>query len=52
MANLDPRGMAGRNNEEDHQTLLHTKSVSSGLMVSEKMIFEVSLAATRFYINI
>ena len=30
MANLDPRGMVGRINVEDHQTLLHTKSVSSG----------------------
>ena len=29
MANLDPRGMVGRINVEDHQTLLHTKSVSS-----------------------
>ena len=26
----DPRGMVGRINVEDHQTLLHTKSVSSG----------------------
>ena len=25
-----PRGMVGRINVEDHQTLLHTKSVSSG----------------------
>ena len=30
MASLDPRGMVGRVNVEDHQTLLHTKSVSSG----------------------
>ena len=30
MANLDPRGMVGRINVEDHQTLLHTTSVSSG----------------------
>ena len=29
MANLDPRGMAGRIYVGDHQTLLHTKSVSS-----------------------
>ena len=27
---LDSRGMVGRTNVEDHQTLLHTKSVSSG----------------------
>ena len=27
--NLDSRGMVGRINVEDHQTLLHTKSVSS-----------------------
>ena len=52
MANLDPMGMVGGINVEDHQTLLHTKSVSSvGLMVSEKKIFEGSLA-TWFYINI
>ena len=30
VANLDPRGMVGRINVEDHQTLPHTKSVSSG----------------------
>ena len=30
VANLDPRGMVGRINFENHQTLLHTKSVSSG----------------------
>ena len=30
VANLDPWGMVGRINVEDHQTLLHTKSVSSG----------------------
>ena len=30
MANLDPRGMVGRINVEDHQTLLHTKPSSSG----------------------
>ena len=51
MANLDLRGMVGRINVEDHQKLLHTKSVSSGLMVSEKKSFEGSLA-TGFYVNI
>ena len=30
VANLDPRSMVGRIIVEDHQTLLHTKSVSSG----------------------
>ena len=30
MVNWDPRGMVRRINVEDHQTLLHTKSVSSG----------------------
>ena len=30
MANLDPRGMVGRIYVGDYQTLLHTKSVSSG----------------------
>ena len=30
MANLDPRGIVGRIYVGDHQTLLHTKSVSSG----------------------
>ena len=30
VASLDPRDMAGRINVEDHQTLLYTKSVSSG----------------------
>ena len=44
MANFDPRGMVGRINVEDHQTLLHTTSVSSCLMVSEKKIFEGSSA--------
>ena len=45
VANLDPRGVVGRINVEDHQTLLHTKSVIAlGLMVSEKKIFECSLA--------
>ena len=27
---FDPRGMVGRTNVDDHQTLLHTKSVSPG----------------------
>ena len=40
--------MVGRNNVEDHQTLLHDNYVS--LMVSEK-ISEGSLA-TQFYINL
>ena len=43
--------MVGRINIEEHQTLLHTKYVSSGPHGSEKKIFEGSLA-TRFYINI
>ena len=30
VANLDPRGMVGRIYVGEHQTLLHTKSVSSG----------------------
>ena len=30
VASLVPRGVVGRINIEDHQTLLHTKSVSSG----------------------
>ena len=30
VANLAPGGMVGRMNVEDHQTLLHNKSVSSG----------------------
>ena len=30
VANLDPRNMVVRINVEDHKTLLHTKSVSSG----------------------
>ena len=30
IANLDPRGMVGRIYVGDHQTLLHTKSVSCG----------------------
>ena len=29
VADLNPRGMVGRINVEDHKTLLHTKSVSS-----------------------
>ena len=51
MANLDPRGMVGRINVEDHQILLHTKSVSSGPHGFREEDFEGSLA-TRFYINI
>ena len=43
--------MVGRINVEDHQTLLHTKSASSGPQGSENRIFEGSLA-TQFYINI
>ena len=30
VASLDPRDMVGRINVEDHQTLLHIKSVSAG----------------------
>ena len=30
VVSLDPRGMVGRIYVGDHQTLLHTKSVSSG----------------------
>ena len=44
MVNLDPSDMVGRINVEDHQILLHTKSLALGLMVSEKKIFEASLA--------
>ena len=51
MANLDPRGMVGRINVEDHQTWLQTKSVSSGPHGFREEDFEGSLA-TRFYINI
>ena len=51
VANLDPRGMVGRIYVGDQQTLLDSKSVSSGIMVSEKKIFESSLAI-QFYIKI
>ena len=34
---MDPRGTVGRNNKEDHYTLLHTKYKS--LVVSKKKIF-------------
>ena len=50
MAHLDPRGMVGRINVENHQTLLHPKSVSSGPYGFREEDFEDSLA-TRFYIN-
>ena len=39
VANLDSRGMVGRIYVGDHLTLLHTKYLSSGPMVSEKKIF-------------
>ena len=42
--------MVGRINVEDHQTLVHTKSVL-GLMVSENKSFESSLG-TQSNINI
>ena len=43
VANLDPSSMISRIYVRDHQTLLHTNSVSSMPHGSEK-IFEVSLA--------
>ena len=30
LANLDPRGLIGRTDVGDHQTLLHTKHISCG----------------------
>ena len=47
MANLDPRGMEGRIYIGDNQTLLHIKLLALGLMVSEKQMFEGSLAGMR-----
>ena len=41
MASLDPRGMVGRIYVGDHLSLLCTKYLSLGLMVSMKKIFEV-----------
>ena len=40
IASLDPGGMVGRIYVGDHQTLLHTKYISVGLMVLEKKIFK------------
>ena len=42
MANLDPRGLIGNIYIGDHYRLLHTKYISSGLMVSEMKIFKLS----------
>ena len=39
MASLDPRVLIGGIYVGDHLTLLHTKSITVGLMVSEKKIF-------------
>ena len=50
MANLDPRGMVGRIYVEDHQTLLHTKSVSSGPCGFREEDFE-GFIAIQFYIR-
>ena len=50
MADLDPRGMVGRIYVGDHQHRYFLMS-ALGLMVSEKKIFEGSLA-TQLYINI
>ena len=43
MANWDPRGMVCRIYVGDHLTLLHTKYLALGLMVSEKKIFKYLL---------
>ena len=51
VANLDLRGMFGRIKVEDHQTLLHTKSVSSDPHGFREEDFKGSLA-TRFYIKL
>ena len=51
VASLDLRAMVGRIYVEDHITLLHTKSVSSGPHGSEMKIF-VGPLAMHLYINI
>ena len=50
VANSDPRGMVGRIYAGDHLTSLHNL-LALGLMVSEKKIFEGSLAI-QLYISI
>ena len=41
MANMDPGSMVGRIG--DHKTLLHTKNIGVGFMVSEKIFFHYTV---------